>query len=191
MSDGERERKAHACARHLDRISKTAVLTHSTKAVSLSCPHNPQPPHQPRSVADDAGVAVGRRVAHHALLVAVLLGVVGLDHPLEELLPAVAERANRDTMSTIWRPLLRLAPGRLIVKRAAALFGKTYTHGVLTAQNTEEGMLLELSHWPGVERNRLLGIAAGSRAALLLAGNFDATIDFESAPDGAVFRVRF
>ncbi|MCR9164893.1 MAG: hypothetical protein ACE37F_30885 [Nannocystaceae bacterium] len=109
---------------------------------------------------------------------------------VEGLLPAVAERGTHDAFSSVWRALLRMAPGRLVVKRAASLFEKSYTHGVLSAVNSPEGMTLELTHWPGVPRNRLLGIAAGSRAALRLAGKFEASIDFQTSPDGAYFFVK-
>lgn len=110
---------------------------------------------------------------------------------VEDLLPRVAERGAQDAFSTVWKALLRMAPGRLVVKRAAAMFEKSYTHGVMTAQNSADGMELDLTHWPGVARYRLLGIAAGSRAALRLAGKFEATIEFENTPDGARFFVRF
>lgn len=110
---------------------------------------------------------------------------------VEALLPRVAERGAHDAFSTVWKALLRMAPGRLVVKRATAMFEKTYTHGVIVAENSDEGMHLELTHWPDVGHYRLLGIAAGSRAALHLAGKFKASIDFERSPDGARFFVRF
>ena len=110
---------------------------------------------------------------------------------VDELLPLVAERGAHDTFSTVWKALLRMAPGRLVVKRAAAMFEKSYSHGVMAAVNSPEGMDLELTQWPGVARYRLLGICAGSRAALRLAGKFEASIDFERTPDGARFFVKF
>ncbi len=110
---------------------------------------------------------------------------------LEELFPIAIERGNEAAFSTVWKALLRMAPGRLILRRATTLFEKSYTHGVLTATDVEGGAELVLSHWPGVTRNRLLGTAAGMRAAFKLAGKPGADVMFEFSEDGATFYVQF
>ncbi len=110
---------------------------------------------------------------------------------LEDLLPLITERGNEEAFSTIWRALMRMAPGRLVLQRATVVFEKTYSHGVMRARSTEGGAVLELTHWPSVTRNRLLGIAAATRAALRLTGKDGVHVDFETTPDGAVFQVRY
>ena len=109
---------------------------------------------------------------------------------LEELLPVVTQRGNADTFSTVWKALMRMAPGRLLLKRAGAMFEKTYTHGRLTATDLGDDVCLDLTHWPGVPNNRLLGTAAGVRAVLRLAGRSDARVECERTPDGARFLIR-
>jgi len=89
---------------------------------------------------------------------------------VEELLPIAAERGSVDAFSSVWKALMRMAPGRLLVKRASAMFEKSYTHGKLTATDVGEDIRLDLTHWPNVHRNRILGTAAGIRAVLQLAG---------------------
>ena len=111
--------------------------------------------------------------------------------PLDDLLPMVAERGNEDAFSTVWKALLRMVPGRLIVRRAATVFAKSYTHGMMEARSTDAGLQLELTHWPNVPRNRLLGIASGARAILRVAGQPDVHVAWERTPDGALFNVRF
>lgn len=46
--------------------------------------------------------------------------------PLEELFPTVIEAANAQVFNTVWKALLRLAPGRLVVRRAAAVYRKSF-----------------------------------------------------------------
>jgi len=111
--------------------------------------------------------------------------------PLEQLLPLIAERGNEEAFSTIWSALLRMAPGRLVLQRATVIFEKSYSHGVLQASSTENGANLELTHWPNVSRNRLLGIAAAVRAVLRLTGKANVTVGFESTHDGAMFTVLY
>lgn len=111
--------------------------------------------------------------------------------PLEELLPVITERGNEAAFSTIWSALLRMAPGRLVLQRATVVFEKSYSHGVLRATSTTGGATLELTHWPDVPRNRLLGISAAARAALRLTGKLDVRVAFRSTHDGAVFTILY
>lgn len=111
--------------------------------------------------------------------------------PLEELLPVITERGNEAAFSTIWSALLRMAPGRLVLQRATVVFEKSYSHGVLRATSTEGGSRFELTHWPNVPRNRLLGISAATRAVLRLTGKLNVSVAFESTDDGAIFTVRY
>ncbi len=110
---------------------------------------------------------------------------------LEELFPTIIEAANEQVFNTVWKALLRLAPGRMIIRRAAAVYRKSYTHGVMTARDIEGGVELDLTHWPGITRNRILGIIAGARAALRISGSADARLSHRRTPDGVCFAVRF
>ncbi len=110
---------------------------------------------------------------------------------LEELFPTVIESANEQVFNTVWKALLRLAPGRMIVRRAAAVYRKSYTHGVMTPRDVEGGVELDLTHWPGITRNRILGIIAGMRAALRISGSADARISHRRTSDGVCFMVQF
>lgn len=117
-----------------------------------------------------------------------LAAITGRD--VEELLPVAAERGNVDAFSSVWKALMRMAPGRLLIKRASAMFEKSYTHGKLTATDVGQDVQLDLTHWPNVPRNRILGTAAGIRAVLRLAGRSDAQVEHERPPDGARFMIR-
>lgn len=109
---------------------------------------------------------------------------------LEELFPTVIESANEQVFNTIWKALLRLASGRMVMRRAAALYRKSYTHGVMTPRDVEGGVELELSHWPGITRNRILGITAGMRAGLRISGSPDARVSHRRTSDGVCFLIR-
>jgi hypothetical protein len=111
--------------------------------------------------------------------------------PMETLLPRAFERGNRETMSTVWRALLRMAPDRIVLSRVRTVFEKSYSHGVVSAELTDDGGRVVLTHWPGIENNRLIGLAAGIQAALRLRGHTHAQVSFERHPDGAVFNARF
>jgi hypothetical protein len=110
---------------------------------------------------------------------------------IDELLPIVATRGNEEAFSTIWKVLLRMAPGRLLLRRSTAVFRKTYTHGVMEAVETGSEVYLELTHWPGITKNRMVGIAAGTRAAMRVAGYPDTRVDYQPTDDGARFTLRF
>lgn len=111
--------------------------------------------------------------------------------PLEDLFPTVIEAANAQVFNTVWKALLRLAPGRLVVRRAAAVYRKSYTHGVMTARDVEGGIELDLTHWPGITRNRILGTIAGVRAGLRISGNVDARVSHRRTTDGVCFVIQF
>ncbi len=110
---------------------------------------------------------------------------------LEELFPTVIETANEQVFNTVWKALMRLAPGRMIVRRAAAVYRKSYTHGVMTPRDVPGGVELDLTHWPGITRNRILGISAATRAALRISGSPDARLSHRRTSDGVCFLIRF
>lgn len=111
--------------------------------------------------------------------------------PLSELLPAAVLRGNEAAFNSIWKVLLRMAPGRLLLRRSTAVFQKTYSHGVMQAVDTGKEVYLELTHWPGASENRLLGTAAGIRAAMRVAGYLTVKVDYTRTEDGARFTVEF
>ncbi len=110
---------------------------------------------------------------------------------MESMVPSVIEAANERVFSTVWKALMRLAPGRLILRRAAAVYRKSYTHGVMTTQDLDDGSIqVELTHWPEITRNRILGISSGIRAILRLSGTSNPQVTHRKTPDGVCFVVR-
>lgn len=113
------------------------------------------------------------------------------DRSLEQLVPTVIGPANEQVFNTVWKALLRLAPGRLILRRAPAVYRKSYSHGVMTCREVEGVVELDVTHWPGITRNRIQGITAGIRATLRISGSEDARVTHRRTPDGACFVLRF
>jgi hypothetical protein len=110
---------------------------------------------------------------------------------VESMVPTVIAAANERVFSTVWKALMRLAPGRLILRRAAAVYRKRYTHGVVTTRDLEDGGIeVDLTHWPGITRNRILGISSGIRAILRLSGTSNPQVTHRKTPDGVCFVVR-
>jgi hypothetical protein len=114
--------------------------------------------------------------------------VIGRD--FEDWHREVIRAGTERTFSTVWRVFLRFTSLGEIVKRAAAMYRKTYDHGTMSARVLESGGVeAVVTGWYGMPRIEAQGLAAGIESVLHLSGRPQATVSFRMTADGAHFAI--
>ncbi len=95
------------------------------------------------------------------------------------------------TLTTVWRFFLRLTSIEAIVKRATAIYGKSFDRGSMRAALVGSDVVeVVLTDWPDVPDFELDAIASGLDAVLKVAKKNHSRVTFERRPGGARFEVR-
>ena len=111
---------------------------------------------------------------------------------LEELFPLAVERGVEQTLTSVWRVLMRFTTDAMLISAAPRIFRKTYDRGRLSATFPAPRCAeVVLNEWPNPPKYRLLAIAAGIRTVLRLAGRVDPRTRISRTDDGARFEVRW
>ena len=102
----------------------------------------------------------------------------------------VVERSMQQNFHTVWRFFLRLTSAEALVKRAAAVYSKTYDTGTMEAEILAPGhSRATLSGWPDVPDYQLNALATGIGAMLRAAGRTTASVRWARTPQGARFDI--
>jgi len=150
-----------------------------------------------------ASLPLEQRRELEAAVPAAWVGVV----PIDALYTAIAREAGRDlqtlypdivrvgiakTLRSVWRALLRLTTDRALLRRTPLIYAKGHSVGQIEAHIEARGRgTVVLTGWPNMPALRRLGVAAGIRATMEVAGRTNVTVDYVDTADGAEYRVRW
>ena len=96
--------------------------------------------------------------------------------------------ATERTFSTVWRLLLRFTTAELMVKRAPAIYSRSYAQGELTARVVGAGKAeFELVGWPDVPDVQLRSIQIATGVGFRMQGFKDVKVVSERRAGGAYF----
>lgn len=102
----------------------------------------------------------------------------------------VVERAMQQNFHTVWRFFLRLTSPEALVKRAAAIYSKTYDTGAMEASLVAPGhSRAQLTGWPDIPEYQLNALATGIGAMLRAAGRSTVSVRWARTPQGARFDI--
>lgn len=102
----------------------------------------------------------------------------------------VVERSMQQTFNTVWRFFLRLTSPDALIKRAAAVYAKTYDTGSLEAVLIAPGhSRATLTGWPDVPDYQLNALATGISTMLRAAGRSSVTVRWGRIAQGARFEI--
>lgn len=111
---------------------------------------------------------------------------------LRTFYPEVVRRGISQTLRSVWRVLLRLTSDRALVNRAPVIYSRGHSVGTMKATIDGPGRAtLVVTGWPGMPDLRRLGVAAGVRATLEVAGRKDVSVEYEGTDDGALLHARW
>jgi hypothetical protein len=110
-----------------------------------------------------------------------------MDVDARVLVDETAYHAVRTTVGTLWRVLLTMTGDLTLLRRTPMFYARSYDRGALTGERIEPGRAeLVLEGWAGVPELHAIGIAAGVRAVLELAGRADVRVAWRT--DGELAR---
>ena len=111
---------------------------------------------------------------------------------LQTLYPDIVRVGISRTLRSVWRALLRLTTDRALLRRTPLIYAKGHSVGKIeaTIEGRGRGMVV-LTGWPNMPALRRLGVAAGIRATMEVAGRADVVVDYVDTADGAEYRVRW
>ena len=97
----------------------------------------------------------------------------------KDLVASSVHAAITETVGRLWRALLVMNSDDALLGRTPRFYARSYDRGSLTAARVGRGHSeLSLEGWPDVPELHAVGIGAGVRAVLMLAGRRDVTVDF-------------
>lgn len=102
----------------------------------------------------------------------------------------VVERSMEQTFSTIWRFFLRLTSADALVRRASAVYSKTFDTGTMDAELIAPGhSVAHLRGWPQAPDFTMNAVATGISTMLRIARRRAITVTWTRTADGARFEI--
>jgi len=94
-----------------------------------------------------------------------------------EVTDATVHYAVRSTVGTLWRVLMKMTGDLTLLRRAPMFYARSFDRGSLTGERISPGHAeLVLDGWPDVTDLQAIGIAAGVRAVMEMAGRPDVVV---------------
>lgn len=102
----------------------------------------------------------------------------------------VVEKAMEQTFSTIWRFFFRLTSADALVKRASAVYSRTFDTGTMDAELIAPGhSVAHLRGWPAAPDFHLNAVATGIATLLRVAKRRAITVTWTRTHEGARFEI--
>jgi hypothetical protein len=96
------------------------------------------------------------------------------------------------TFTTLWRFFMKMASVESLVKRASAIYGRSYDKGKLASTLVRPGLLeARLTEWPDIPEFEIGAIVSGIEVLLHLAGRRSAAVFWTRESDGVRFEIRY
>lgn len=109
------------------------------------------------------------------------------ERPVLELQAELVRIGLKNTLSTLWRTVLRFTSDEALISRTPLLYSRSFSRGRLSADTYAPGKAqLVLTGWAHVPELHLNGLSVGVETVLRLAGRKQPSVTYESTPDGAV-----
>lgn len=102
----------------------------------------------------------------------------------------VVEHAMEQTFSTVWRFFFRLTSADALVKRASAVYSRTFDTGSMEAELISPGRsVAHLRGWPSAPDFHLNAVATGIATMLRIARRRQISVTWSRTHDGAKFDI--
>jgi hypothetical protein len=102
----------------------------------------------------------------------------------------VVEHAMEQTFNTVWRFFFRLTSADALVKRASAVYSRTFDTGSMEAELIAPGRsVAHLRGWPAAPDFHLNAVATGIATMLRIARRRHITVTWSRTHDGARFEI--
>lgn len=109
-----------------------------------------------------------------------------VDELLAEVVPLSAERS----LTTVWRPLLRVTSDDALLARLASMYARSRTRGTMSGRMLGRGAaLVEVTDWASLPERDVQPIALSIAAYLRLTGRESATVRASRTATGVQFRL--
>jgi hypothetical protein len=102
----------------------------------------------------------------------------------------VVEHSMEQTFSTIWRFFFRLTSADALVRRASAVYSRTFDTGKMEAELIAPGhSIATLRGWPNAPEFTMNAVATGISTMLRIARRRAISVTWTRTPDGAKFDI--